>query len=80
MYPHCDRGCDFAWPRSGDDAIRRSVLWEVLGEVHRGFMDHGCVFGNDYRLELLGRQIETEKQSGMIFAGHDRARDVWLKG
>ena len=56
-----------------------SVLWEIFCKVHRRFMDHTRVFGDDYRLELLGRQVKTEKQWGCLLAGHDQVQDVWLK-
>ena len=71
MYPHCDGGCDFAWPRSNNHGIRSSVLWEVFSEVHRRFVNHTRVFGHDNRLELLGRQIKTEEQRRCLLAVHD---------
>lgn len=52
--PHRDGRGDFARSRSESHTIHGSVLWEIFGEVHGGFVDHAHVFGGDDRFELLG--------------------------
>lgn len=79
MHPHRDGRGDLAWPGSDDRTIRGSVLWDIFGEVHGRFVNYVRVFGDDYRLELLGRQIKAEKQWGSFLAGHGRVQDVGLK-